>query len=115
MYKTETDTCEWCGMSYPRGGWQYYDIQVFDQYHKICKDCYDHLTPKIKLYDNKIFGNTPLISGKTQELLNVFDCQHIPCGGGLTITVTSSGIGRHVVVTCDECHKTEDISDYDSW
>lgn len=55
-------TCEWCGMSYPKGGWTFYKINVrnmklekfiekiekgikdedFDQ-HIICSDCYEHL------------------------------------------------------------------------
>lgn len=54
--------CEWCGMTYPKGGWTYYKIKVrnmsvekvvekiekgikddvFDE-HIICSDCYDHL------------------------------------------------------------------------
>jgi hypothetical protein len=33
------DYCEWCKMTYPRGGWDYYEIKVFGQYHKICSDC----------------------------------------------------------------------------
>jgi len=60
--KDEITTCEWCGMTYPKGGWTYYKIQVrnmsleklvekiekcikdedFDR-HIICSDCYDHL------------------------------------------------------------------------
>ena len=55
-------TCEWCGMTYPKGGWTYYKIRVrnmnitkiveqiekgteegdFDK-HLICSDCYEHL------------------------------------------------------------------------
>lgn len=60
--KDQVTTCEWCGMTYPKGGWTYYKIQVvnmnieklvekiekgikdgeFDE-HIICSDCYDHL------------------------------------------------------------------------
>ena len=60
--KDQVTTCEWCGMTYPKGGWTYYKILVrnmnieqlaekiekgikdedFDQ-HLICSDCYDHL------------------------------------------------------------------------
>ena len=60
--KDHITTCEWCGMTYPKGGWTYYKILVrnmsiekiaehiekgtkeddFDQ-HLICSDCYDHL------------------------------------------------------------------------
>lgn len=60
--KDQITTCEWCGMTYPKGGWTYYKIIVrnmnieqlaekiekgikdedFDQ-HLICSDCYDHL------------------------------------------------------------------------
>ena len=42
---TIDDYCEWCGMMYPRGSWDYYEINVFGRYyHKICSDCKDHLT-----------------------------------------------------------------------
>lgn len=60
--KDDITACEWCGMTYPKGGWIYYKIQVrnmsleklvesiergikddgFEQ-HIICSDCYDHL------------------------------------------------------------------------
>lgn len=62
--KDDITTCEWCGMTYPKGGWTYYKILVknmsieklveniekgvevknedFDK-HVICSDCYDHL------------------------------------------------------------------------
>lgn len=60
--KDNITTCEWCGMTYPKGGWAYYKILVrnmgienmiekiekgikeedFDE-HIICSDCYDHL------------------------------------------------------------------------
>ena len=60
--KYHITTCEWCGMTYPKGGWTYYKILVknmgiekvvemiekgikddkFDE-HTICSDCYDHL------------------------------------------------------------------------
>lgn len=60
--KDDITTCEWCGMTYPKGGWTYYKILVrnmsmekiaeriekgmtdedFDQ-HIICSDCYEHL------------------------------------------------------------------------
>lgn len=60
--KDTITTCEWCGMTYPKGGWTYYKITVrnmdieklveeiekglkdddFD-IHIICSDCYDHL------------------------------------------------------------------------
>ena len=35
--------CEWCGMDYPDGEWDYYYIKVFDETHLICSDCYKHL------------------------------------------------------------------------
>jgi hypothetical protein len=37
------DYCEWCGMEYPHGSWDYYELTVFGHYHKICSDCYDQL------------------------------------------------------------------------
>lgn len=63
--KDKITACEWCGMTYPKGGWKYYKIHVrnmslekivdqiekgiddidednFDE-HIICSDCYDHL------------------------------------------------------------------------
>jgi len=41
---TIIDYCEWCGMDYPRGSWDYYDIKIFGKhYHKICSDCKGHL------------------------------------------------------------------------
>ncbi len=60
--KDDITTCEWCGVSYPRGGCTFYKIHVmnmniekivekiekgskhetFDE-HIICSDCYDHL------------------------------------------------------------------------
>ena len=60
--KHHITTCEWCGMTYPKGGWTYYKILVrnmdveklvektekgikkddFDR-HIICSDCYDRL------------------------------------------------------------------------
>lgn len=60
--KDHITTCEWCGTTYPKGGWTYYKILVrnmsvekivehiekgtkeddFDE-HLICSDCYDHL------------------------------------------------------------------------
>lgn len=60
--KDDITTCEWCGMTYPKGGWKYYKIQVrnmnieklveyiekgvengdFEE-HVICSDCHDHL------------------------------------------------------------------------
>jgi hypothetical protein len=55
-------TCEWCGMTYPKGGWAYYKILVRNmsiekvvkniekgtkdddfESHIICSDCYDRL------------------------------------------------------------------------
>jgi hypothetical protein len=39
-----TDYCEWCGMMYPRGSWDYYEIKIFGRYyHKICSDCKNNL------------------------------------------------------------------------
>lgn len=44
------DICEWCNMKYPKGKdgkstMPYYEIYIFDNiYHKICGDCYEHLT-----------------------------------------------------------------------
>lgn len=46
------DKCEWCGMAYPRGGWQYYEIIVFDISHKICGDCYGRLVPILPVSKN---------------------------------------------------------------
>lgn len=60
--KDDITTCDWCGMTYPKGGWTYYKILVrnmsieklvekiekgikdddFDE-HIICSDCYDRL------------------------------------------------------------------------
>jgi len=60
--KDDITTCEWCGMTYPKGGWTYYKIRVinmnieklvekiekgikedkFDE-HIICSDCHEHL------------------------------------------------------------------------
>lgn len=60
--KDKITTCEWCGMTYPKGGWTYYKILVRNmsiekivdkiekgikdedfESHIICSDCYDHL------------------------------------------------------------------------
>jgi hypothetical protein len=35
--------CEWCGMRYPLNEWDYYEVTVFREYHKICSDCKDQL------------------------------------------------------------------------
>lgn len=35
--------CEWCGMDYPNGEWDYLYIEVFNKEHIICSDCYKHL------------------------------------------------------------------------
>jgi len=62
--KDDITTCEWCGMTYTKGGWTYYKIQVknmnleklieniekgiepkdedFEE-HIICSDCHKHL------------------------------------------------------------------------
>jgi len=62
--KDDITACEWCGMTYPKGGWTYYKIRVrnmsveklvenikkgiefrnddFEE-HIICSDCHDHL------------------------------------------------------------------------
>lgn len=37
------DYCEWCGMEYPKGSWDYYELTAFGKYHKICSDCYEQL------------------------------------------------------------------------
>lgn len=37
------DYCEWCGMEYMRGTWDYYETTVFGKHHKICSDCKDQL------------------------------------------------------------------------
>jgi hypothetical protein len=39
----ESHICEWCGMTYPVGGWKYYSVIVFSTMHMICSDCYDQL------------------------------------------------------------------------
>lgn len=60
--KDKITTCEWCGMTYPKGGWTYYKIRVRNmsiekvveniekgikdndfEMHIICSDCYDRL------------------------------------------------------------------------
>ncbi len=60
--KDNITTCEWCGMTYPKGGWTYYKILVRNmsieklveniekgikdddfESHVICSDCYNHL------------------------------------------------------------------------
>ena len=36
--------CDWCNMSYPLGGWDYYQLVLFGKELKtICSDCYNHL------------------------------------------------------------------------
>ena len=35
--------CDWCTMSYPLGGWDYYQVRVFAKTYTICSDCYKHL------------------------------------------------------------------------
>ena len=35
--------CEWCGMVYPKGTYDYYKITVWKKEHIICKDCYKQL------------------------------------------------------------------------
>ena len=37
------DVCEWCGMQYPKGQWDYWQIYVYDKRHKICDDCKQQL------------------------------------------------------------------------
>ena len=34
-----TNECEWCGMEYPVGMWDYYVLKVFKDKHIICSDC----------------------------------------------------------------------------
>lgn len=60
--KDKITTCEWCGMTYPKRGWTYYQILVRNmgiekvveniekgtkdddfESHIICSDCYDRL------------------------------------------------------------------------
>ena len=41
--KEKTDRCEWCGMEYPYGGYDYYEVRIFSTNHKICADCYVQL------------------------------------------------------------------------
>lgn len=60
--KDEITTCEWCGMTYPKGGWTYYNILVRNmsvekvvediekgikdndfESHIICSDCRNRL------------------------------------------------------------------------
>lgn len=45
--------CEFCGMQYPDGEWQYYYIKVWDKEHIICSDCYKMLMPIIYEKDKK--------------------------------------------------------------
>lgn len=33
----------------------------------------------------------------------------------MTITVTQTGIGRHIILKCLSCEKEEDCSDYGHW
>lgn len=64
--KGGSTTCEFCGLTYPKGGWTYYKIKVknmsieklvdniekgitpkeyeFEE-HIICSDCHEHLKP----------------------------------------------------------------------
>jgi len=44
-----TNVCEWCGMTYPAGGWDYYSVIVFGYNHVICSDCYEQM--KLINYD----------------------------------------------------------------
>jgi len=40
----EINVCEWCGMKYPKGGYDYYSLVLFGkEEHTICGDCYEHL------------------------------------------------------------------------
>lgn len=62
LYKCDITVCEWCGITYPKGGWTYYKILVrnmgiekvveniekgikYDDFekHVICSDCYGRL------------------------------------------------------------------------
>jgi hypothetical protein len=41
----DSHTCDWCGMTYPKGGWEYYELRVWGtDHHIICSDCYNRLT-----------------------------------------------------------------------
>lgn len=46
--------CEWCGMSYPDGGWDcYYYLELFEHdFHIICSYCHAHL--KKAVYEKDI-------------------------------------------------------------
>lgn len=44
--------CDWCGMRYILGGWNYYQLRVFSKLHTICSDCYKELK-LIKARDQK--------------------------------------------------------------
>lgn len=59
--KDDVTTCEWCGITYPKGGFTYYKIKVHNMSverlvenlekgiedkideHIICSDCHEHL------------------------------------------------------------------------
>lgn len=45
--------CDLCGMSYPMGGWDYYQLLLFGtDLHTICSDCIKHL--KLITTDNQL-------------------------------------------------------------
>lgn len=40
MEQRENNTnCEWCNMTYPKGCYQYWFVEVFGEVHIICDDC----------------------------------------------------------------------------
>ena len=42
--KLQTETCDWCKMSYPKGGYKYWKLNLWGtELHIICDDCYSHL------------------------------------------------------------------------
>ena len=43
MEEKENNHCEWCGKHWPKGFYPYYEINVFQQDHEICGDCYKRL------------------------------------------------------------------------
>jgi len=56
--------CDWCGMSYPLGGWDYYQLVLFGRELKtICSDCYNHLhhiTVEKQLHKPEVDSSQPL-------------------------------------------------------
>lgn len=62
------------------------------------------------------------LSEKEQKALNYFILRHKKCGifpsttgGKYSYTFTPTGLGTCIVVKCNVCGKTKDITDIDFW